>query len=117
MSFTIEIKKHEPDSNPSFADIEIYHQECGGGRVETDRLGHIVTGDLMVVCRRCHDSCVVERSEEMDARSRMTQTAIDGQTRELNVKSEDGQSFTASIVQKAEEADVEVVPGTLDIKF
>jgi hypothetical protein len=117
VSFTIEIGKCEADANPSFADIKIYHRECGGGRVETERLGHIVSGDLMLLCRRCHDSCIVERSEELNARNRMTQTALDGETRQVSVKSEDGQAFSASIVQRAEEAEAEVTPGTLKIDF
>jgi len=34
MKFTIEVKKKEEDEKFSFMDIEIYHQECYGGRID-----------------------------------------------------------------------------------
>ena len=81
--FTIEVKKKAEDEEFSFKDIEMFHQECMGGKIEitksdlsSDMGGHNLT------CKRCGTQKEIEIGDET---INIIKTVIDGQERKIEL--------------------------------
>ena len=91
--FTIEVKKRGKDEKFSFEDLEMFHQECYGGKIELesekrDEYGHKVEHGVSVpeydgwnlICPRCEDKAWIFKGEKS---LMIVQTAIDGEEKKL----------------------------------
>ncbi|PJC28959.1 hypothetical protein CO010_00955 [Candidatus Shapirobacteria bacterium CG_4_8_14_3_um_filter_39_11] len=70
--FTIEVKKREKDEEFSFKDLEMFHQECYGGKIKW--IG------AALECKRCRGNIPFSGREE----KKIVLTAIDGEERRLS---------------------------------
>jgi len=71
--FTIEVKKRSKDEEFSFEDLEMFHQECYGGRIKVKGVEGEEKG-VQLVCSRCRS----KKFDDRDVIIGITQTAIDG---------------------------------------
>lgn len=81
--FTIEVKKKEKDEEFSFEDLEMFHQECYGGKIKVDSCSPDGTGGegaQLLECERCGESIRVLVSGHT---ATIIKTAIDGQERKI----------------------------------
>ena len=91
--FTIEVKKREKDEEFSFEDLEMFHQECGGGKIEVRNRDK---GWRDFICKRCEVSeCKISPENAL----KIIQTAIDGKKRRLGIWIEE---YDIYVIQKTE---------------
>lgn len=94
--FTIEVKQRGKDEEFHFRKLELFHQECYGGRIFTDSLGTRIDVEgegetktsiselpvFELTCSRCKRTMwILEQSE---APAEVIKTAIDGQERKIS---------------------------------
>ncbi len=82
--FTIEVEKKGKDEEFTFKDLEMFHQECYGGRIEITRskLGGSPPAGYHLTCQRC--KCEKEINIDPDA-VEIVKTAIDKKERKLEL--------------------------------
>ena len=77
--FTIEVKKKDKDEKFSFEDLELFHGDCGGGKIGQ------VYGSLVwwFTCERCSVKYTISTSssEGKENLAMIAATAVDGQER------------------------------------
>lgn len=83
--FIIEVKKKGKDGEFSFKDLEMFHQECYGGKIKVESLGD---RDWLLTCQRCSQQCELGGKGREDGIPRIIRTAIDGQEREVSAYGE-----------------------------
>jgi len=76
--FTIEVGKKTKDEEFNFEDLEMFHQECRGGKIKQKLDDH--AGTLWAfTCQRCKDSRIMPAYNAAE----VIQTAIDGRKRKF----------------------------------
>jgi hypothetical protein len=78
MAFTIQVKKRTVDEDFTFSALVLTHEECGGGKMNTELRG----SDWLLSCRRCNMDVSVAIG--VGGTVAICKTAIDGQRRELS---------------------------------
>ena len=80
--FTIEVKKKGKDEEFGFKDLEMFHQECYGGKIKQSQYREREE-DWMLTCQRCGQWCVISGDLE-DGVPRIVKTVMDGQERKIH---------------------------------
>lgn len=79
--FTIEVKKKEKDEEFSFKDLEMFHQECLGGKIEQEK-SKDTSFPRGLTCQRCGGFECVDQPGVVE----IILTSTDGQKRDFKVK-------------------------------
>jgi hypothetical protein len=90
MKITIEVGSKKPQEHFSFCDLDLFHQECGGGVLEKKCNETYGWWDLK--CERCGVSGTIHIAGGMT--TAVIQTAIDGQVRKVSLSSEPDDYYT-----------------------
>jgi hypothetical protein len=90
--FTIEVKKKEKDEDFKFEDLEMYHQECYGGKIKievvevTEVKSAADEGTphalFKLSCTRCGREIYLDKNSNSPAE--VIKTSIDGKEREID---------------------------------
>ena len=98
--FTIEVRKKEKGEEFDFKDLEMFHQECYGGKIEAEDVelpGEYIPGiqregleiekgvtlpefKVRLYCQRCRQGILIETEK----RTGIVKTAIDGEERKIS---------------------------------
>jgi hypothetical protein len=80
--FTIEVEKKKKDEDFSFEDLEMFHQECYGGKIKItqSKLNNFPKG-YNLICQRCKSEKEIEISDVIE----IIKTAVDKEERELEL--------------------------------
>lgn len=78
MAFSVYVVQKLPDEEFSWADLQLLHGECNGGRVKLDSQ---VSRGWQLQCDRCHVLVQVAISEQGSAT--LMKTVTDGETRKI----------------------------------
>lgn len=90
MAFTIEVKKKREDEEFGFVNLEMFHQDCGGGKLlRGSMMGRFYTGYINqpfmefyeLTCTRCEKRFWIIKQSQ--APLDIIKTAIDGQQRKV----------------------------------
>lgn len=73
MPFTIEVLEKRQDDDFVFADLEMFHQECAGGKIKSEN----GAGQWVLRCHRCNVWTTVRASERGTAA--IVKTALDSE--------------------------------------
>jgi hypothetical protein len=97
--FTIEVRKKGKDEEFDFKDLEMFHQECYGGKIEAEDVelpGEYIPGiqrggvviekgvtlpefKVRLYCQRCKQGILIETERRIE----IVKTAIDGKERKI----------------------------------
>lgn len=95
-TFTIEVQKREKDEKFGFGDLEMFHQECQGGKIIQESTNY---ASWNCECTRCGQdiSLGIHNNDTV----RLINTAIDGEERKiLDTWYENWSDFRVSVVQR-----------------
>jgi hypothetical protein len=86
VDFTIEVKKKEKDEDFKFEDLEMYHQECYGGKIKIEVTEETTRGRdkyalFKLTCTRCHRTIYLNINSNSPAE--IIKTSIDEEEREI----------------------------------
>jgi hypothetical protein len=84
--FTIGVKKKEKDEDFKFEDLEMYHQECYGGKITIEVTEKTDSNEdkyalFKLTCTRCHRTMYLDINSNSPAE--IIKTSIDGEEREI----------------------------------
>lgn len=81
--FTIEVKKRGKDEEFSFEDLEMFHKECGGGRIMQELEDAVCCpSDWTLICQRCGASIEIKAKPNFQT-AKVIATAVDGEERKI----------------------------------
>ena len=84
MSFIIEIEKRDADDRDlSFDNLEMFHQNCLGGKIVYYTHEGYQDHQQCFRCERCHSDIIIDSRKIRDWKKEMILTAIDGKKREI----------------------------------
>jgi hypothetical protein len=83
--FTIEVKKKEKDEDFKFEDLEMWHQECYGGKIKIEITKEQLSGDWFTLykltCTRCGREIYLDKNS--DSPADIIKTSIDEKERTI----------------------------------
>jgi len=86
--FTIEVKKKEKDEEFEFKDLEMYHQECYGGKIkievteETESASSTCHTLFKLSCTKCGREIYLDKNSTFPAE--IIKTSVDGKERKID---------------------------------
>jgi hypothetical protein len=85
MTFTVAVERKSPDEQFTADDIELFHEECGGGKISRSSIGQAgyasSPASWALQCNRCHTTEYLPVSEAGTAL--LMKTAVDGKSRKM----------------------------------
>jgi hypothetical protein len=120
LDITILIGKKKESTDLTFSSLRLYHKECKGGSIETRREGKVINSDLVFCCRRCHAECKIVKEEEINIKSEMVKTSVEGKARKITVEKDGNKEYSVSLIPRDPSSDeITTIPEdqTLSLDF
>jgi hypothetical protein len=84
MSFIVEVTRRKADDPElSFNNLEMFHQNCFGGKIVYYTREGMRDHQQCLKCERCDSGVIVDRDKLWDWKKEIILTAIDGKKREI----------------------------------